>query len=117
MEPLSDSELLAVRCQERPEDLERVANQVAKSRLQFNAQFEKAHANRIKRYGHLPGSLVLVRNSAVELSHSRKDNPTVNQKVESSSLSGTARCKEGCTVFVSTSTQWKASFRLVCSRL
>ena len=71
MEPLSDSELQAVRCrqlQKRPEDLERVANQVAKSGLQFNAQFEKAHANRIKRYGHLSGSLVLVRNSAVELS-------------------------------------------------
>ena len=77
-EPLSDAELLAVRCrqlQKREEDLDRVAKKVSAARYQSRAQFERDNAARIKDFAFKPGSLVLVRNSSIETSHSRKTKP------------------------------------------
>ena len=75
---LSDEELLARRAimlQKRPEDLEKIKDKIYNARLKQAKYFEEYNAHRIFRGTHLPGSLVLVRNSPIEKSLNRKTKP------------------------------------------
>lgn len=74
----STADLLALRArqlQRREEDLEEIRRKIQKARYESIAQFIKDKENVIKDYDFKPGSLVLVRNSRVENSHSRKSQP------------------------------------------
>lgn len=76
--PLSSSELLALRGMQlrlRDQDLDQVRDRVLKARFKSVEQFKERFANTIVDYDFKPGDLVLVRNKAVETSHSRKQFP------------------------------------------
>ena len=76
--PMSTEDLLAIRArqlQKRAEDLEEIKERVLKARWESVRQFVKLHQHRIRDYDFKPGSLVLVRNSAVEKDLDRKTKP------------------------------------------
>ena len=75
---ISTSELLAIRMRQlhkHPQDVERAAKILKKARFASKAQFEQRFAKRLSRDEYKSGELVLVRNSAIELSHNRKHQP------------------------------------------
>lgn len=72
------SELLSIRAralQRRPADLERIKDLILQARFRSIEEFTKRYQNTIRDYDFKPGALVLVRNSAIELEHSRKAKP------------------------------------------
>ena len=72
---MSTTDLLALRIQQlqkRPDDLANAAETLRKSRFASKAQFEKRFIRRLTRDVYRPGELVLVRNTAIEMSHDRK---------------------------------------------
>ena len=72
---MSTADLLALRIQQlqkRPEDLQTAAETLRKSRFASKAQFEKRFIRRLTRDVYQPDELVLVRNTAIEMSHDRK---------------------------------------------
>ena len=74
----STADLLALRArqlQRREEDLEGIRQKIQKARYDSVAQFIKDNERTIKDYDFKPGALVLVRNSRIETSHSRKSQP------------------------------------------
>ena len=58
-----------------PQDVERAAKILKKARFASKAQFEQRFVKRLSRDEYKSGELVLVRNSAIELSHNRKHQP------------------------------------------
>jgi len=58
-----------------PQDVERAAKILKKARLASKAQFEQRFVKWLSRDEYKTGELVLVRNSAIELSHNRKHQP------------------------------------------
>jgi hypothetical protein len=75
---MSTVDLLARRIRQlekRPEDLARVASAVKKMRYKSKEAFEAKYAARMRRTDYNPGDLVLLRNSAILLSHNRKSKP------------------------------------------
>ncbi len=75
---ISTSELLAIRMRQlhkHPQDVERAAKILKKARFASKAQFEQRFAKRLSRDEYKSGELVLVRNTAIELSHNRKHQP------------------------------------------
>ena len=58
-----------------PEDLEHAANTLRKARFASKHQFEQRFMKRLVREKYDPKELVLVRNTAVEMSHDRKHKP------------------------------------------
>ena len=76
--PLTTAELLGIRArqlQKRKEDLESIAGRVLESRRESARQFTEAHQHKIVDFDFKPGSLVLVRNSTVEMELNRKTKP------------------------------------------
>lgn len=76
--PLKTEDLISLRARQlekRPEDLEMIKQRVLKARYESIAQFEKENANLIVDYDFKPGSLVLVRNSALDTDLNRKSKP------------------------------------------
>jgi transposase InsO family protein len=72
------SELLALRMRQlhkHPQDVERAARILRKARFASKAQFERRFIKRLSRDEYKTGELVLVRNTAIELSHNRKHQP------------------------------------------
>lgn len=61
--------------QKRPQDLERVRNQVLKARWDSIKQLEKSSKNKFHDFNFTPGSLVLVRNSKFDKTMSDKTKP------------------------------------------
>ena len=75
---ISTSELLAIRMRQlhkHPQDVERAAKILKKARIASKAQFEQRFVKRLSRDEYKSGELVLVRNSAIEVSHNRKHQP------------------------------------------
>ncbi|EKM49148.1 uncharacterized protein PHACADRAFT_107402 [Phanerochaete carnosa HHB-10118-sp] len=75
---MTTAELLAARIQQlekRPEDIAQAASTLEKHRLQSKEQFEKRFAVRLCKENYSPGTLVLVRNTAIEKSLNRKMSP------------------------------------------
>ena len=75
---VSSADLLAVRAralQRRPADLARIHDLVLQARFRSVAHFVHLHQHTIHDYDFPPGALVLVRNSAIEVEHSRKSKP------------------------------------------
>ncbi len=75
---ISTTELLALRMRQlhkHPEDLARAAKILKKVRFASKTQFEQRFSKRMSRDEYKSGELVLVRNSAIELSHNRKHQP------------------------------------------
>ena len=75
---MTTEELLAARIRQlrkRPEDLERAATTLMRNRLRSKAQFEKRYHTRLTRDWYEPGTLVLIRNTAVEKEMDRKAKP------------------------------------------
>ena len=58
-----------------PQDVERAAKILKKARFASKAQFEQRFVKRLSRDEYKTGELVLVCNSAIELSHNRKHQP------------------------------------------
>ena len=76
--PMTTEELLSVRARQlekREEDLAAIADRLLKARQESVKQFIDAHRRQIVDYDFEPGSLVLVRNSAVEQELDRKTKP------------------------------------------
>jgi hypothetical protein len=72
---ISTEELLALRARQiskHAEDVERAAQTLRKARFASKRQFETRFLKRLATKKHEPGDLVIVRNTAVETSHSRK---------------------------------------------
>ena len=65
----------AIMLQKRPQDLQRVREQVLKARWASVKQFEKTKKNNIRDYDFEPGSLVIVRNSKFDKTLSDKTKP------------------------------------------
>ncbi|KIP02207.1 hypothetical protein PHLGIDRAFT_79475 [Phlebiopsis gigantea 11061_1 CR5-6] len=75
---MTTSELLALRMRQlekRTEDIENAAETLRKSRFKSKEQFERRYRTRLIKGAYSPGTLVLVRNKAIETSHSRKHQP------------------------------------------
>ena len=75
---MTTSELIALRArqlQKREEDLITIADKVLTARKQSVKQFIDSHWKAIIDYDFKPGSLVLIRNSAVEMELNRKTKP------------------------------------------
>lgn len=75
---MSSIDLLALRIRQlekRPEDMDRAADVLRKSRLTSKSQFEKRFAFRIKQETFQKGDLVLVRNTRIEKELNRKTKP------------------------------------------
>jgi hypothetical protein len=75
---LSTEELLRLRARQiakHPEDLARAADTLRKSRFASKQQFEDRFQKRMTTQEHEAGDLVLVRNTAIEMSHDRKHKP------------------------------------------
>jgi len=75
---ISTSDLLALRMRQihkHPEDIARAAKILKKARFASKAQFEQRFIKRLTRDEYKAGELVLVRNTAIELSHNRKHQP------------------------------------------
>jgi transposase InsO family protein len=76
--PVSTPDLLATRArqlQKRPEDLASIKERVLEARYKSIKHFEKQHKSAIRDYNFGPGTLVLVRNSAIEKELDRKAKP------------------------------------------
>ena len=76
--PMSTDDMLAIRArqfQKRPEDLANIAHRVFKSRQESAKHFLDSNQHSVKNYDFAPGSLVLIRNSAVEMELNRKTKP------------------------------------------
>jgi hypothetical protein len=76
--PMTTPELIALRArqlQKREKDLATIADKVLAARKQSVKQFIDAHRKSIIDYDFQPGSLVLIRNSAVEMELNRKTKP------------------------------------------
>jgi hypothetical protein len=72
---MSTEDLLELRARQlakHPEDVERAAEILHKSRFSSKKQFEERFIKRLARELHKPGDLVLMRNSKIEMSHNRK---------------------------------------------
>lgn len=72
---ISTTELLELRARQlakHPEDVERAAKTLQKSRFASKKQFEQRFIKKLSREKHDPGQLVLMRNTKIELSHDRK---------------------------------------------
>jgi hypothetical protein len=72
---MTTADLLALRIKQlakRQEDIEEVAEILAKSRLQTKQRYEEEYKTTIFKETHTPGTLVLVRNKAIEQSLDRK---------------------------------------------
>lgn len=75
---ISTSELLVLRIHQlskHPEDVARAAQVLQKARFASKLQFEQRFQRRMSRDTYKPGELVLVRNTAIEMSHDRKHQP------------------------------------------
>jgi len=75
---ISTSELLVIRMRQlhkHPQDIERAAKILKKARFASKAQFEQRFVKRLSRDEYKSGELVLVRNTAIEVSHNRKHQP------------------------------------------
>lgn len=75
---MSPEDLLAARIlqlEKRPQDLARAAETLRLNRLKSKAQFERRFLTRLVNNTYPPGTLVLMRNSAISTSHSRKHQP------------------------------------------
>src|SRR6202045_192860 len=76
--PMTTPELIALRArqlQKREKDLATIADKVLAARKQSVKQFIDAHRKSIIDYDFQPGSLVLIRNSAIEMELNRKTKP------------------------------------------
>ena len=76
--PTAPDDLIALRArqlQKRPEDLATIADRLYEAHQESTRDFIKRNANTIIDYDFKPGTLVLVRNSAVENELSRKTKP------------------------------------------
>ena len=77
-ENMDTAELLAARIQQlckKPEDLEKAAAVLKQTRLRSKSQFERRFHTRLCHSHYEEGTLVLVRNSAVEKEMDRKSKP------------------------------------------
>jgi hypothetical protein len=75
---MTTSDLLALRMrqlQKHPDDVARAARVLKKARFISKLQFEQRFIKRLFRDEYKKGELVLVRNTAIELSHNRKSLP------------------------------------------
>jgi hypothetical protein len=75
---ISTSDLLVLRMRQlhkHPEDVNRAARILKKARFASKLQFEQRFITRLSRDEYKKGELVLVRNTAVEMSHNRKSLP------------------------------------------
>lgn len=75
---ISTEELLVLRAQQifkHPDNVQRASETLKKARFTSKAQFEKRFHKRLTRTKYKPGELVLVRNTAIEMSHDRKSKP------------------------------------------
>ena len=75
---MSTKDLLALRMRQlskHPEDLAQAAKTLKKARFDSKVQFEQRFQKRLSRDEYKPNELVLVRNTAVEMSHDRKHKP------------------------------------------
>lgn len=77
-EGMTTTELLGLRARKlwkREEDLEEIRRDVYKSRVESAKRFEEAHARQMKDFNFQPGSLVLIRNSKIDVQLDRKTKP------------------------------------------
>ena len=75
---ISTEELLTLRAAQvykHPANVQRAAETLKKARFSSKEQFERRFLKRLTRTKYKPGELVLVRNTAVEMSHNRKSKP------------------------------------------
>jgi len=75
---MSTEELLVLRARQlakHPEDIRKAAETLKKARFNSKDQFEKRFQHRMSRTQYKAGELVLVRNTAIEMSHDRKHKP------------------------------------------
>ncbi|KIP01321.1 hypothetical protein PHLGIDRAFT_80719 [Phlebiopsis gigantea 11061_1 CR5-6] len=75
---MSTADLLAARMQQlekRPQDIEAAAKVLRQNRFKSKEDFEQRYRTRLTKGSYTPGTLVLVRNKAIETSHSRKHLP------------------------------------------
>ena len=75
---MSTAELLSLRMRQlekRPADLAAAAATLQRTRLQSKEQFERRFYAKLVKGSYAPGTLVLVRNNAIEKSHNRKHKP------------------------------------------
>jgi hypothetical protein len=75
---MNTADLLALRIRQlekRPDDLARAASAIKQMRYKSKEAFESKYRTRLTKADYAPGSLVLVRNSAILLSHDRKAKP------------------------------------------
>lgn len=82
---MSEEDLLAARIQQlakHPEDIAQAAETLAKHRFKIKEQFERHFCYRMQREHYSPGTLVLLRNTAVEKSMDRKSKPRYNGPYE-----------------------------------
>jgi hypothetical protein len=96
---IDTTELLQLRARQiakHPEDVARAAETLRKARFASKEQFEKRFLNRLARDSYLPGELVIVRNTAIEMSHDRKHKPRYlgPYEVASKTPKGNYRLKE-----------------------
>ena len=78
---MTSAELLALRLRQlekRQEDMKAAAATLAKQRLKSKEQFEQRFHARLVKNSYLPGTMVLVRNNAIEKSMDRKHKPRYN---------------------------------------
>lgn len=72
---MTTSDLLALRMQQlskHPDDIARAAKILKKARFDSKEIFEKRFIHRLSRDAYIPGELVLLRNTQIEMSHNRK---------------------------------------------
>ena len=75
---ISTEDLLVLRARQlakHPDDVRRAAETLKKARFNSKEQFEKRFYHRLSRSQYKVGELVLVRNTAIEMSHDRKHKP------------------------------------------
>ena len=75
---MTTTELLTARIkqlQKKPEDIEQAADTLRENRLRSKAQFERKFYHRLQHQVYTPGTLVLVRNTAIEKELDRKSKP------------------------------------------
>ena len=72
---MSTVDLLAARMRQlekRPEDIEQAAETLRHNRFKSKEQFEQRYKTRLVKGSYPPGTIILIRNKAIETSHSRK---------------------------------------------
>ena len=75
---LSTSDLLVLRARQitrHPEDIAKASETLRKARFASKDHFERRFIKKLTRTIYQPGELVLVRNTAIEMSHDRKHKP------------------------------------------